>query len=677
MRTRALLATAALLLAPAVARAADPVPSLNLRNFRAPIDPASGVFVQPAEAPATGEWNVGLWFSYAYRPITLRDAKTKDIAFDVLSHQLTTDVVASIGFWHRLQIGFDLPVLLFQTGDKPTAAATQAIGDYTLPRQAFGDLGLNAKVTIVRPTSGDLGGFALAVDERITVPTGDTSSFLGEGRATSESRLLGEYRFPMLGIHGVLGAKVRGHNQGFACEAIGEADCNSRFNVEIPFGLGVTFIPKAIGIDEQGRMTWYLELHGHLPAAPKAPFTSTAATSLALDAAARFAVGGDVSILAGVQTALLAGVGDAPFRGMLQVSWAPRTHDKDGDGIPDDTDLCVDLPEDRDGFQDADGCPDTDNDGDGVPDSADKCPNTKEDQDGYQDTDGCPDPDNDQDKILDAEDACPNEPGPPDPDPKKNGCPVRDRDGDGIADDNDACPDAAGPAHADPQIHGCPPGHDADGDGVPDIEDACPKVKGVRSAIAKENGCPDPDPDKDTFVGDEDKCPNEAETWNGFKDDDGCPDEAPRKARTVVTLKEKKDALPTVELASPIKFTAGNEVEAASLLALRALASELAKHPDWTVQVGVRVSPKEGEAVAEARAKAIVAVLRNYTRHEKAAEVAAWNVVKAAPRAGEHGVGFVLSGPGAAPAPPADKAPPSKAPAPKPPAPKPAPPKKQ
>jgi OOP family OmpA-OmpF porin len=48
-------------------------------------------------------------------------------------------------------------------------------------------------------------------------------------------------------------------------------------------------------------------------------------------------------------------------------------------------------PEDKDGFQDADGCPDPDNDGDGIPDTADKCPNDPETKNGYQDEDGCPD----------------------------------------------------------------------------------------------------------------------------------------------------------------------------------------------------------------------------------------------------------------------------------------------
>jgi OOP family OmpA-OmpF porin len=84
--------------------------------------------------------------------------------------------------------------------------------------------------------------------------------------------------------------------------------------------------------------------------------------------------------------------------------------DTDKDDIPDDVDKCPNDPEDKDGFQDADGCPDPDNDNDGIPDVTDKCPNDAEDKDGFQDADGCPDLDNDNDGIPDATDKCPNEP---------------------------------------------------------------------------------------------------------------------------------------------------------------------------------------------------------------------------------------------------------------------------
>lgn len=83
--------------------------------------------------------------------------------------------------------------------------------------------------------------------------------------------------------------------------------------------------------------------------------------------------------------------------------------DKDKDGIPNKKDSCPEVPEDKDGFEDIDGCPDLDNDNDGIVDLKDKCPNEAEDKDGFMDEDGCPDPDNDNDRILDTADKCPNE----------------------------------------------------------------------------------------------------------------------------------------------------------------------------------------------------------------------------------------------------------------------------
>jgi hypothetical protein len=76
-----------------------------------------------------------------------------------------------------------------------------------------------------------------------------------------------------------------------------------------------------------------------------------------------------------------------------EVSEVPATlgPDMDGDGTLDDTDQCPDVAEDRDGFQDADGCPEPDNDGDGILDVDDKCPNVPETMNGFEDTDGCPD----------------------------------------------------------------------------------------------------------------------------------------------------------------------------------------------------------------------------------------------------------------------------------------------
>lgn len=136
-----------------------------------------------------------------------------------------------------------------------------------------------------------------------------------------------------------------------------------------------------------------------------------------------------------------------------------RNRDRDGDGINDDVDRCPDVPEDRDGFEDTDGCPDLDDDADGILDVDDRCPLIPEDKDGFQDEDGCPEADNDNDGIPDQDDKCPLVP--------------EDKDG---FEDEDGCPD-----------------EDNDKDGIPDKEDLCPMEPETYNDYADTDGCPDED----------------------------------------------------------------------------------------------------------------------------------------------------------------------------------------
>jgi hypothetical protein len=166
--------------------------------------------------------------------------------------------------------------------------------------------------------------------------------------------------------------------------------------------------------------------------------------------------------------------------------------DGDHDGIPDRKDRCPAVAEDRDGFDDADGCPEIDDDGDGILDVVDDCPRAAEDLDGFADLDGCPDLDNDGDGIPDLRDGCPDE--------------AEDFDGHR---DADGCPDAF---------------VDTDGDTIPDDTDLCPSGAEDLDGFEDADGCPDPDNDLDGIADVKDKCPNEAEDYDGVTDDDGCPD---------------------------------------------------------------------------------------------------------------------------------------------------------
>jgi len=83
-----------------------------------------------------------------------------------------------------------------------------------------------------------------------------------------------------------------------------------------------------------------------------------------------------------------------------------------------------------------------------VVDRLDKCPTAAEDKDDFEDADGCPEPDNDRDGLLDGADACPNIAGIP----QERGCPAKDSDGDSLFDHQDNCPTESGPK----ENQGCP-----------------------------------------------------------------------------------------------------------------------------------------------------------------------------------------------------------------------------
>jgi CSLREA domain-containing protein len=220
--------------------------------------------------------------------------------------------------------------------------------------------------------------------------------------------------------------------------------------------------------------------------------------------------------------------------------------DTDLDGIFDQFDNCDGQPEDFDGWQDLDGCPDPDNDGDGVLDGADQCDASPEDVDGWQDSDGCPDPDNDGDGVLDGADPAPNNQCVPD-----SSRPACDPDGDGIANSADNCDNAAEDFDSFQDSDGCPES-DNDQDGNPDVTDNCDNAAEDFDSFQDSDGCPDPDndgdgvldgvdpapnnpcvpsgsgpscdPDGDGIANSADSCDNQAEDFDSFQDSDGCPD---------------------------------------------------------------------------------------------------------------------------------------------------------
>lgn len=632
MRPRGLkLAGSALLCAVMVSATAgaEPIPSLDLRYFQPPADPKGSLYLEPVMTPGAGQFNTSGWLSYAYRPVVLRDA-AGNTSSRLISHQLSFDMLANIGIGSRASLGIAIPTVVRQWGDtNPSTAAV--MHDSSLAGTALGDLSVLGKATIVQ--HDEMGGFGLAAVGRIGLPTGDRTSFAGDGSLTSELRLLAEMSFIAVNLQATAGYRLRTSHREFAGKTWGD---------EIPWGVGLAIKPQAFGWDSKGHWTWVVETHGWLPAGPSSPFTDVALSPALAGASARYAMR-DVSLLAGVEAPLDNAAGVPIVRGIASVQWAPRSHDADKDGVEDDVDECPDLAEDRDGFEDNDGCPDFDNDDDAVPDAQDRCPAQKEDEDGFDDDDGCPELDNDKDGILDTQDACPDEAGPASSNPKTHGCPNKDLDNDGVTDDRDRCPDAAEDRDGFQDDDGCPD-PDNDGDGILDGDDRCPNQAGPVSSVPKWNGCPIPDKDGDTFDDDHDKCPNEAEVWNGVQDDDGCPDEG---GKPLVIVQQTATG-PALNVKAPIKFK--GPPEAPELIdksepAVRAISTELNRHPSWVVAVGARVAPEHGlfaSTHALTRSFAVVLALRMYTFRDGVAETVGWSAVKDQPGADKNGLGFLV-----------------------------------
>jgi outer membrane protein OmpA-like peptidoglycan-associated protein len=285
----------------------------------------------------------------------------------------------------------------------------------------------------------------------------------------------------------------------------------SNFNDCMRFGAGLEFLAKGSSLFVEFLWDNYLNADFVEPAAGdttsyylpgnKNVYTITPGVKLVSSSGAAVTLAADFSMNAENDKAFVRPPDWAVYF-VLSMGGNVLPQDKDEDGIEDKADACPSEPEDFDGIEDTDGCPDLDNDKDGISDKDDTCPDLAEDFDGFQDEDGCPDLDNDGDGITDLKDKCPNEP----------------EDFDGVKDD-DGCPDVV---------------QDSDNDGIADDKDKCPLKPEDFDGFQDEDGCPDLDNDLDGITDDVDKCPNESETYNGYLDEDGCPDERPIEEKFIL-----------------------------------------------------------------------------------------------------------------------------------------------
>jgi hypothetical protein len=368
---------------------ADVQPSVDVRTWAPSVDPRANLVLEPPSSP--GPWSVaaGAWMHGEYDSVVLRDPGTGAVFARPLASQIGVDVVVSLGLGTHAEVGLRVPTFLDEQGSSDLSPAVVSSGK--VPTSGFGDVAMLGKATLL---ANDRGGFGLATLGEVALPTGAKTSFFAERAATVSLRVLADVSLRIASLQASVGYKLRTEEVSWPATAAGSVS----FGDEIPWTAGVMLRPAVIhAIDPGGRQAWEVALHGWLPAGPTAPFgaggSGSAAVSpvlLALSDRVGFGSYRDGFVLAGVDVGLDRAVGVPAVRATVSVGWRFGRHDQDGDGVRDDVDQCPTLAEDRDGFEDADGCPEADNDDDG---------------------------------IVDSEDACPNVPGVASRDPSKNGCP--------------------------------------------------------------------------------------------------------------------------------------------------------------------------------------------------------------------------------------------------------------
>ncbi|MGZ3475399.1 MAG: thrombospondin type 3 repeat-containing protein [Polyangiales bacterium] len=537
-----------------------------------------------------GRFGFGIATDLQRKPLVLRKnaaGPAGDVGVPGIGTQVVSTFLFSYGVTDRFEVDVATPLTLFQNGTGVSSVTGGSSSDLSrgvtdVPNNAVRDVRIGAAYAIA-PLPRDYGGHGVGLSARfdLSLPTGDDEAFAGDRGVVAVPALLLENRIGPVVMGAHAGARIRSKTQFF------DRTVGSQGYLGLGFGYSLDK-RETITLTAEGFALPTLVENGPSP--------------LQWLAGVRWSGlwGGDLVLHAGggggFRSAERAELLEPSYRFVFDIRYAPISLDRDGDGIPDRDDKCPDVKEDKDGFEDTDGCPDPDNDKDGIPDNLDKCPSQAEDIDGFQDDDGCPEPDRDGDGIKDVVDKCPDQ--------------AEDKNG---YQDDDGCPEGGPPKLTKKCANGTmvapETACDSDLDGIPDDKEVCPLAAEDKDGIVDDDGCPEKDADEDGVGDQNDKCPLEPETIDGKDDDDGCPEAG---AHSLVTFVDG-----VIEVEKPIKFGAGSALVTKPMKAqIAMIAQRVQGLVDRGVEkIGIEAwadtagENKANEALAMKRAEALAAAL--------------------------------------------------------------------
>jgi outer membrane protein OmpA-like peptidoglycan-associated protein len=405
------------------------IPEYQLQTMNPATGPADYIDVYSSAVAPHLDFDFGFYFDIADDPLKTPSTTAEFNA--AVERQNTLSLIGNLGLFDMFEVGILVPVTVLQSGgDLIGALPAGADPDTELGAFGINDPRIGGKYKLFDLLQDPV-GLAFVLNGYLPLGTNDT--FTSDDGFGLEGMVVGE----MFIIRGIRVAANLGYRYRQRTTVIRDAYLGDAFL----WGLA-TNVPLWVS-----RLDAILEFDGAVSLADR-PDARTGVRSTEVPAevklGVRYAFNQNWTLSGGFGTALNdEAVGTPDFRAWIGingrwVSGGAWGYDYDSDGIYGAYDKCPDEPEDFDGFEDGDGCPDYDNDGDGIPDDADRCDNTPE---GVEiGPDGCPDNDLDGDGIPNDRDKCPEDPEDRDRFEDTDGCPDIDNDGDGIPDTSDTCP---------------------------------------------------------------------------------------------------------------------------------------------------------------------------------------------------------------------------------------------
>jgi hypothetical protein len=315
-----------------------------------------------------------LWSGYALHTV---EGKDLGLPAMLVRHRVDATAVVQLGLWSRLALGVRAPFVLYQNG--------AGRGEDGLTRAGVGNPALDTRVRVygagVRADGTVVDGAAVALRGVVHFPLrGEAAeqSFVRDRRTRLD--LAATVDVELFGVLAGAAFSYRYRTDPFDLEQYAH-ELRLDGGVRVPLPLIARALPGKLHesvLIELGVGTFV----DHFFAKRATPVEGRLAYRVAVN---------EFTVSLGAGAAFNQAYGNPDLRVLLGFSYALRKFDQDADGVADRQDKCVGEREDRDGFQDEDGCADPDNDGDMIVDEDDRCPSLAAEWGKDEDEDGCTD----------------------------------------------------------------------------------------------------------------------------------------------------------------------------------------------------------------------------------------------------------------------------------------------